>query len=40
MILLNFNEDLSFQNYIEYKSIIKNVNLKQSKVLDKEFIFN
>ena len=40
LILLNFNENLSFQDYIDYKSIIVNTDLKQTKVLDKEFIFN
>ena len=40
LVVLNFNEDLSFQSYIEYKSIIKNTGLKQAKVFEKEFIFN
>jgi hypothetical protein len=40
IVLLNFNEDLSFQNYIDYKSIIKKTDLKQSKISIKEFIFN
>ena len=40
IILLNFQEDLSFQNYIDYKSIIEKTDLKQSKISLKEFIFN
>ncbi|WP_396600338.1 hypothetical protein [Algibacter sp. R77976] len=40
IILLNFDENLSFQNYIDYKSIIENTDLKQTKISNKEFIFN
>ncbi len=40
IVLLNFNENLSFKDYIEYKSIIATINLKQTKVSNKEFIFN
>ncbi len=40
IILLNFNEDLSFQNYIDYKSIMEQTDLKHTKISNKEFIFN
>lgn len=40
IILLNFNEELSFQNYIEYKSIISETDLKDSEISNNEFIFN
>ena len=40
IILLNFNANLTFQNYVDYKSIIANSELKQSEVSNKEFIFN
>ncbi|MGB5420495.1 hypothetical protein, partial [Algibacter sp.] len=40
IILLNFNENLSFQNYIDYKSIIENTDLKQTEISNNEFIFN
>jgi hypothetical protein len=40
IVLLNFNENLSFQNYIDLKSIIKNVDLKHTEISNKEFIFN
>ncbi|WP_298550919.1 hypothetical protein [uncultured Algibacter sp.] len=40
LILLNFHEELSFQNYIEYKSIISETDLNDSKISNNEFIFN
>jgi len=40
LILLNFNKNLSFQNYIEHKSTIENIKLKEAKIAKKEFIFN
>lgn len=40
IILLNFNENLSFQDYIDYKYIITNTDLKETKVLENEYIFN
>jgi hypothetical protein len=40
IILLNFNEDLSFQNYIDYKSIIENTDLNYAKISNNEYIFN
>jgi len=39
-IYLNFNEDLSFQDYISYKSWVENAQLKESKISNHEFIFN
>lgn len=40
LILLNFNEGISFKEYINYKSVIEKTDLKQTKVSNKEFIFN
>jgi hypothetical protein len=40
IIYLNFNKNLTFQDYITYKSILKNINLKEAKISNKEFIFN
>ncbi|TDY64640.1 hypothetical protein DFQ06_1556 [Algibacter lectus] len=39
-IYLNFNEDLKFQDYITYKSLIEKADLKESKISNNEFIFN
>lgn len=39
-IYLNFNQDLSFQDYISYKSLLDNSDLKDSKISNHEFIFN
>lgn len=39
-IYLNFDENLTFQDYITYKSLLKNINLKEAKISNKEFIFN
>ncbi|WP_405296089.1 hypothetical protein [Algibacter sp. Ld11] len=40
LIYLNFNENLNFQDYITYKSLLENINLKEAKISNKEFIFN
>ena len=40
IILLNFNEDITFNDYIDYKSILIKTDLKLAKVSNKEFIFN
>ncbi|WP_147677956.1 hypothetical protein [Algibacter pacificus] len=40
MIYLNFDENLSFQEYISYKSLLENADLKESKISNTEFIFN
>jgi len=40
LIYLNFNENLNFQDYITYKSLLENLNLKEAKISNKEFIFN
>ena len=40
IILLNFNEALTFQNYIEYKSLISKTVLNHTEISNMEFIFN
>ena len=40
VILLNFNEALTFQNYIEYKSLISKTVLNHAEISNMEFIFN
>ena len=40
LIYLNFSENLNFQDYITYKSLLENINLKEAKISNKEFIFN
>jgi hypothetical protein len=40
IIFLNFNEDLSFQSYIDFKSVVNKSALKYTKISNKEFIFN
>ena len=40
IIYLNFNEDLNFQDYITYKSLLEKGDLKESKISNNEFIFN
>ena len=40
VIYLNFDESLSFQDYISYKSLLGNAGLKETKISNNEFIFN
>ena len=40
IIYLDFHEDLSFQEYINYKSLFLEPDLKQAKFSNKEFIHN
>ena len=40
IIFLNFNEDLSFQSYIDFKYVTDKTDLKYAKISNKEFIFN
>lgn len=40
IIFLNFNENLSFQSYIDLKDIVNKLDLKDVKISNKEFIFN
>jgi hypothetical protein len=40
IIFLNFNEDLSFQSYIDFKYVTDKTDLKHAKISNKEFIFN
>ncbi len=40
LIFLNFNEDLSFQSYIDFKDVVNKTDLKDAKISNKEFIFN
>lgn len=39
-IYLNFQEDLSFQDYITYKSLLLNADLEFAKISNKEFLHN
>lgn len=39
-ISLSFNNKLSFQDYITFKSILSNLNLKKVTISNQEFIFN
>tara|TARA_R110002050_G_scaffold4573_2_gene22125 strand:- start:37436 stop:38119 length:684 start_codon:yes stop_codon:yes gene_type:complete len=39
-LILNFNESLSFQNYITFKSLLSNLDLKNIIIAKDEFIFN
>lgn len=40
LIYLNFYEDLSFQEYISYKSLFLELDLKQAKFSNQEFLHN
>lgn len=40
MIYLDFNSSLSFQDYIKFKSIISEINLKDAEISNEEFIYN
>ena len=40
IILLNFNDGITFNDYIDYKSIASKTDLKLAQVSNKEFIFN
>ena len=40
IIYLNFNKNLTFQDYISYKSLLEHTDLKETKISNKEFIFN
>jgi len=39
-IILNFNQNLSFQDYISFKSLLLNLDLKNVTISNHEFIFN
>jgi biopolymer transport protein ExbD len=39
-VYLNFNENLSFQDYITYKEILQKSNLKYLKISNQEFLHN
>ncbi len=39
-LVLNFNENLSYQNYISIKSLLENMSLENVEILENEFIFN
>jgi len=40
IIYLNFHEDLSFQNYITFKSLLMKLDLRQASISNQEFIHN
>ncbi|MFH6769777.1 hypothetical protein V8G56_13575 [Gaetbulibacter aquiaggeris] len=40
LIISEFNENLSFQDYITYKSLLSQINLKNVRIANDEFIFN
>jgi biopolymer transport protein ExbD len=40
IVYLKFNENLTFQEYITYKSMLSNIKLKHSTISNDEYIFN
>ncbi len=40
IIYLNFHEDLNYQDYITYKSLLLELDLKHSKISNQEFLHN
>ncbi|MGJ8593951.1 MAG: hypothetical protein ACSHXF_15490 [Aquaticitalea sp.] len=40
VVYLKFNENLSFQDYITYKSMVSKIKLKHATISDDEYIFN
>ena len=40
VLYLNFNEQLSFQDYITYKSMLLKSNFKHLKISNQEFLHN
>ena len=40
VIISEFNENLSFQDYISYKSLLSQINFKNVTIANDEFIFN
>jgi hypothetical protein len=40
VVYLKFNENLSFQDYITYKSMVSEIKLKHTTISDDEYIFN